>query len=139
MRSGGEVGIALDPREAIQVQRRIASTFTRLFALEANLTIHIHPVLSRSSFDEWEIEIITVVRDVNARLRLAHMIKPRADERLLVRHVPNDERAFVLGLWRVLEIFYVLAHDFTVDYQIPLAVQHVRNHKHLVVLGVRKL
>ena len=45
----------------------------------------------------------------------------------------------VLGLWRVLKVFNILTHHFAVDDQITLLVNHVRNHKNLIELGVGKL
>lgn len=78
--------------------------------------VYIYFVFSCFSFDEWEIEIIIVVCDVNVRLRFAYMIKLRADERLFVWYVLNDEWVFVFGFWCVFEIFYVFVYDFMVDY-----------------------
>jgi hypothetical protein len=46
-------------------------------------------------------------------------------------------RVFRLG--RVLEVVDVRAHHLAVDDQVALPVQHVRDHEHLVELGVGKL
>ena len=76
MRTSREVGVAFDPRERVEVQRKFAAAFARRFTFESNFAVHIHTVLLRSRFDEWEIEVITVVRDVNTRLYFAHVIEP---------------------------------------------------------------
>ena len=76
MRPSREVGVAFHPCERIEVQRKFAAAFTRRFTFESDFAVHVHTVLLRSRFNKWEIEVITVVRDVNTRLYFAHVIEP---------------------------------------------------------------
>ena len=108
-------------------------------APHAELEVHAHAALLRPGLHEGPIEKVTVVGDVDAGLHLAHVIEPAPQQRRLVGLVPHDERPGVLRLGVVLEVVDVGTHHLAVDDQIALTVQHVRDHKHLIVLGVGKL
>ena len=139
VRTSRKVRVTLHPRKSVEVKGKVTAALARGFALETNFSVHVHTVLLGARLHEWEIEVVTVVRHVNARLNFAHVVEPLANERFFGRFVPDDERARVISLGRVLKVFHVLAHNLAVDNQVTLAVNHVRNHKHLIVFGIRKL
>ena len=137
---GGKIRIALHPGEGVEVQRAPRAAFAGLpVAPKTQLEVHAHAVLLRAGLDEGPIEKVAVVRDVHGGTHLAHVIEPTTKQGGLVGLVPHDERAGVLRLGAVLEILDVGAHHLAVDDQVPLPVQHVRDHENLIVLGVWKL
>ena len=89
--------------------------------------------------DKGPVEEVSIVRHEDVWPQIPHVVEEAANKGPLVSFIEDNEGPGVLWLWGVLKVINILRHNLTIDDEKAFTVKHVRDHKDLIDLGVRKL
>ena len=114
------------------------TVFSVLRSRHTNFFLHLQVIFECAFFDKRPIKEVPVVSHPDIWSQLLAVFKETNQQVFFICFVEHDEWSWIRWFRSVLEIVNIFRNHLAVNDQVSLTIEHVRNHKDLVVICIRK-